>query len=246
MARTKQTVKTTEAQSENKMTPVVENIVSEPEVKTLTKVKRTKSKVSQSDEPAPEPVSENVVVQETVLSEPTNQVVSSLVDEAPLVSDNEVSLIAQSDEFFGKLQQLGLLISSLKSEYRVLEKKWSRELKVAQKLNSRRKRKSGNRAPSGFVKPTKISDELANFLGKEVGTEMARTAVTRDINTYIRTNQLQDKENGRKINPDAKLASLLKLSTTDELTYFNLQKYMSPHFHKNVKVEPLLESQVSL
>jgi upstream activation factor subunit UAF30 len=134
-----------------------------------------------------------------------------------------------------KLQQLAVAISALKSEYRALEKKWSREVKTAQKQTNRRKRKAGNRAPSGFVKPTKISDELASFLGKDKGTEMARTDVTREINTYIRTNKLQDKDNGRKINPDKKLAALLKLKTTDELTYFNLQKYMSPHFAKAVK-----------
>jgi upstream activation factor subunit UAF30 len=110
-----------------------------------------------------------------------------------------------------------------------------RELKSAQKLNTKRKRKAGNRAPSGFVKPTKISDELAKFLEKPTGSEMARTEVTRDINKYIRTNNLQDKENGRKINPDTKLAALLKLKKTDELTYFNLQRYMSPHFAKAVK-----------
>jgi hypothetical protein len=61
---------------------------------------------------------------------------------------------------------------------------------------------------------------------------MARTEVTRDINKYIRTNNLQDKKNGRKINPDNKLAALLKLEKNDELTYFNLQRYMSPHFAK--------------
>ena len=154
-----------------------------------------------------------------------------------VVVDNETSLTEQSVEFMGKLQQLAVAISALKTEYRALEKKWSREVKSAQKQTNRRKRKAGNRAPSGFVKPTKISDELASFLGKDKGTEMARTDVTREINTYIRTNKLQDKDNGRKINPDKKLATLLKLKTTDELTYFNLQKYMSPHFAKAVKVE---------
>jgi chromatin remodeling complex protein RSC6 len=54
--------------------------------------------------------------------------------------------------------------------------------------------------------------------------------VTREINAYIRTNNLQDKENGRRINPDSKLKSLLKLKKGEELTYFNLQRYMSPHF----------------
>jgi len=162
-----------------------------------------------------------------------------VVDATPVVADADVEapLAEQSVEFLAKLQQLGVLISSLKSEYRTLEKKWSREVKTAQKQSSKRKRKAGNRAPSGFVKPTKISDELASFLGKDKGTEMARTDVTREINTYIRAHKLQDEKNGRKINPDTKLATLLKLKKTDELTYFNLQKYMSPHFAKAVKAE---------
>jgi upstream activation factor subunit UAF30 len=149
----------------------------------------------------------------------------------------ETPLAEQSIEFLSKLGQLGVLISALKTEYRSLEKKWSKELKTAQKQSSKRKRKTGNRPPSGFVKPTKISDELASFLGKDKGSEMARTAVTRDINTYIRDNNLQDKTNGRKIIPDAKLSALLKLEKADELTYFNLQRFMSPHFAKTVKGE---------
>ena len=142
------------------------------------------------------------------------------------------SLMEQSGEFLVKLQQLGALINALKTEYRTLEKKWTRDLKVAQKQSSKRKRKAGARAPSGFVKPTRISDELASFLAKPSGTEMARTEVTRDINKYIREHNLQDKSNGRQINPDSKLASLLKVAKTDVLTYFNLQRYMSPHFAK--------------
>lgn len=137
--------------------------------------------------------------------------------------------------FITKLQALGVAMAALKTEYRALEKTWSREIKAAQKVSSKRKRKAGNRAPSGFVKPTKISDELAGFLGKEKGSEMARTEVTREINKYIGAHQLQDPANGRQINPDAKLAKLLKLTSEDTLTYFNLQKYMSPHFAKAVK-----------
>ena len=114
-------------------------------------------------------------------------------------------------------------------------------MKIAQKATEKRKRKSGNRSPSGFVKPTKISPELAEFLGKEQGTEMARTDVTREINAYIRANQLQDPKNGRHINADAKLSNLLKLGKEDNLTYFNLQKFMSPHFQK--QADKLLENQ---
>jgi upstream activation factor subunit UAF30 len=168
----------------------------------------------------------------------TPKVEVASVTDAPVTDvalESETPLAEQSVEFLAKLQQLSVAISTLKTEYRALEKKWSREVKAAQKQSSKRKRKAGNRAPSGFVKPTKISDELASFLGKDKGTEMARTDVTREINSYIRANKLQDAANGRKINPDKKLATLLKLKTTDELTYFNLQKYMSPHFAKAVK-----------
>jgi upstream activation factor subunit UAF30 len=175
-----------------------------------------------------------------VKTEAVETVVPVVAETAPaadttVVADAEAPLAEQSVEFLAKLQQLGTLINSIKSEYKALEKKWSREVKTAQKQSSKRKRKAGNRAPSGFVKPTKISDELASFLGKDKGAEMARTDVTREINTYIRAHKLQDSTNGRKINPDKKLAALLKLKTTDELTYFNLQKYMSPHFAKAAK-----------
>ena len=135
-------------------------------------------------------------------------------------------------QFLGKLVQITSQMNALKTEFRALEKKATRELKAAQKVNAKRKRKSGNRSPSGFVKPTLISDELAKFLSKPSGTEMARTEVTREINGYIRAHNLQDKQNGRKINPDASLASLLKIKSGEELTYFNLQRYMSPHFAK--------------
>jgi upstream activation factor subunit UAF30 len=151
-----------------------------------------------------------------------------------VVADAESSLSEQSSQFFAKLQQLSVVISTLKSEFRALEKKWAKEIKTTNKSNKRKKR-TGNRAPSGFVKPTRISDELASFLGKSSGSEMARTEVTRDINQYIRANKLQDTTNGRKINPDSKLAGLLKIKQGEELTYFNLQRYMSPHFAKTDK-----------
>ena len=144
------------------------------------------------------------------------------------------SLTAKLAEYSSKLQALTALVNVVKNDYKVLEKAITKELKAAQKASKKGKRNAGNRAPSGFVKPTLISDELALFLGKDKGSLLARTAVSKEINVYIRANQLQDKENGRKINPDAKLAKLLKIQKGDELTYFNLQKYMKHHFVKTV------------
>ena len=179
-------------------------------------------------------------VKEVKASTPKVAVPNTVV-EAPVeaVETSDALLTNTFSQFLTKLQGIASSMNALKTEFRLLEKKATRELKAAQKITSKRKRKSGNRAPSGFVKPTLISDELANFLSKPTGTEMARTEVTREINGYIRANNLQDKSNGRKINPDTSLATLLKIGSDEELTYFNLQKYMSPHFAKATKALPV-------
>jgi chromatin remodeling complex protein RSC6 len=157
-----------------------------------------------------------------------------------VVEQENDEIVALSTEFSNKLNQVFSALSVLRADYKNLERKYMKELKASQKLNFRKKRKA-NRAPSGFVKPTKISVELATFLGKPVGFEMARTEVTREINKYIRANNLQDSVNGRKINPNPELAKLLKIAPTDELTYFNLQRFMSPHFQK-LNSAPLSEA----
>ena len=88
------------------------------------------------------------------------------------------------------------------------------------------------RAPSGFAKPILISNELCSFLGHPEGTEMARTEVTKQLTSYIKEHNLQDANNKRNIIPDTKLAQLLKSNPEDQITYFNLQKYMKIHFPK--------------
>lgn len=176
-------------------------------------------------------------------SAPKNAVVPKEAVEAPKTTDTVVDTEDSGNkfreimlEFNSKLQQLTVQANTLKNEFKNIEKQINKEIKTMQKTSKVRK-KSSTRSPSGFVKPTPISEELAAFLNKEKGSQMARTDVTREINAYIRAHNLQDKQNGRKIIPDTKLAKLLNLGTKDELTYFNLQKYMSPHFHKEPKPE---------
>ena len=153
--------------------------------------------------------------------------------EAELANTPADEFDVRCTEFFNSLRDLVNKSTDLKNEFKAIERLWAKRLKTVSK-SGKKKKTSGTRAPSGFVKPTLISNELALFLGKEPGTEMARTEVTREINVYIRSNKLQDTENGRIINADPALASLLRLSPSDKLTYFNLQKYMSSHFPKAV------------
>jgi hypothetical protein len=171
-------------------------------------------------EPAPVAVASTVVVDN--------------VDTPTAVADVDGSVsTALYGSVLTKLQSAQAVLASIRSEVNELKRQHARELRAANKANKRRKT-NVNRAPSGFVKPTLISNELAAFLGKPEGSVLARTEVTREVNAYIRSQNLQDKENGRKINPDAKLLKLLKLKKGEELTYFNLQKYMAAHFAKSV------------
>ena len=179
-------------------------------------VKKTKKSTKSSKSKSTKPVEAPAPVQEV----------------APVEEKKEVTLSDAFSDLLGQLASLRTQLTAVTSQARQLSKRSERELRAAVKASRKRPRKSGTRAPSGFVKPTLISKELAAFLGKAHGTEMARTDVTREINSYIRAHKLQDPKNGRHIIPDAKLRKLLKIKKDDELTYFNLQRYMSPHFAK--------------
>lgn len=184
-----------------------------------SKKNTTSSKKTSSISQVETPVQETVSTQEV-------QVKNEVHDE----TTQEESIGDIFNSFVSQLTTMRTQITALTNQLRSLRSRTEREIKTAQKNG--RKRKQTNRQPSGFVKPTRISSELCSFLGKPEGTEMARTQVTREITSYIRANKLQDPENGRNINADTKLKKLLKLGKGDKLTYFNLQKFMSPHFAK--------------
>lgn len=203
--------------------PVPVPVVATPEV-VLQEKKEKKARKPKT--PAP-------VVEEAI---PANEVVvvASPVSETP--TSDLPTLQSRLSEFGAKLQQITGLLSSTKSDYKLLEKLIAKNEKLALKNSHKKRKASGNRAPSGFNKPSLITDELATFLGKSQGTMLARTEVSKEINRYIREHGLQDKANGRRIIADNKLTSLLKLKDGEELTYFNLQKFMKHHYIKNTVV----------
>ncbi|ADX05914.1 SWIB-domain-containing protein [Organic Lake phycodnavirus 1] len=201
----------------------------------MTNTKAPKNVKPQTDVAAAKP--KKASSPKTVV-EKTPKVVEPPKEENVVLENVPQAESSVSESFANVMVLMGELNSALvntKLAMKALEKQVSKEMKVLDKFNQKKNKNKGTRAPSGFVKPTKISDELAVFLKKEKGSMMARTEVTKEMTAYIREKSLQDKANGRKILPDASLKKLLNLSASDELTYFNLQKYMSPHFEKSVK-----------
>lgn len=170
-------------------------------------------------------VEETPVVETQVVETP---VVETPVDDTPDGYDQEFLEIQE------QLKSALVLIKSLTSQVSKLEKRVARDRKVMNKKMKGRKPRvvDPNKPPSGFAKPGPISPELAKFLGVAKDEQLARTEVTRRITQYCKTNGLQKKEDGRCINPDKDLTKLLGLKKGDDLTFFNLQKYMKVHYPK--------------
>lgn len=189
--------------------------------KPTSSARKSKTASATPAEPVVEATPVEVAVSEATPSDESNTVVE------------EWSMSGDFASVLSEINSLRSALTGLAGHVRELQKKSERELKSAQKSARKRRTKNTNRKPSGFVKPTLITDELATFLGKASGTMMARTEVTREINQYIRDHKLQNPQNGRHILPDKKLGKLLRVGKGDELTYFNLQKFMSPHFVKS-------------
>jgi upstream activation factor subunit UAF30 len=126
------------------------------------------------------------------------------------------------------------LLSCLRELNRQVTRERKEVSKVVKKLNKgqRKKRRGGNKSPGGFTKPAPLSGPMCAFLEVAEGTELPRTEVTRRVNRYVKENDLQNPENKKQILADGNLKSLLYLKDDDELTYFNLQRYMKIHFLK--------------
>ena len=126
----------------------------------------------------------------------------------------------------------------------------SARLKVLQKEVNKSSRGKRKKSPvpedpdapkkvSALQKPVAISDELCKFLGFEVGSEHSRQEVTSSINSYIKEHNLQDPSNRRFIlldGSDKALALKTLLRDPDQpVTFFNIQRYLKPHYPPSAK-----------
>ena len=133
----------------------------------------------------------------------------------------------------------------------------SARLKVLQKevsKGNKRVRKSpvvdpdAPKRPSALQKPVAISNELCKFLGFDLDTEHSRQEVTAAMYAYIKQHNLQNPENRRFIvldGSDAAAALKALLRDPDQpVTFFNIQRYLKPHYPMSAKEKKDLSVEV--
>ena len=171
-----------------------------------------------------------VVVETKVAKKPLTPRVTGTDDTSKIpeikLDDN---ITVQINALIGTIANLVNELKSVQSEVKSLQKNYGKVLKEHTK-NS--KKKNTNRQPSGFAKPSKISDEMAEFLSLDKSELVPRNEITKLINKYIIDNDLRNPSDKRQIVPNKELSTLLNLQGDEKLSYFNLQKYMKHHFIK--------------
>jgi len=145
------------------------------------------------------------------------------------MTEQEVNVTEQFTNIINNLNIFKTHIIGLQQNIKQVEKSVKKQLKDLKKTITKNKNK-GNKQPSGFAKPCKVSKELCEFMNKSEGSEVARTEVTKYLIEYVKVNNLVNVNNKKIILPDIKLKSLLGIEDGHELTYFNIQKYMNKHF----------------
>jgi len=107
--------------------------------------------------------------------------------------------------------------------------------KIVRKIKAKQDDPTGEKAASraknnGFNRKQAISEKLRKFLDLPEGELVSRSTVTRAINKYVTENSLKHPDNGRLLMLDDKLKNLLQPPDDVQITFLNLQKYLSPHY----------------
>lgn len=135
------------------------------------------------------------------------------------------------------------MIEALTAKVDALAKEQKAMMKLLRKIRTHQEDPEGEKAKArtannGFNRPLKVSDDLKKFLVLADDETISRSEVTRRINKYVTDNGLKHPDNGRRIILDDKLTALLNPPADLEITFLNIQKYLSPHYIKDEAPAP--------
>lgn len=210
-----------------------------------TKVTATKTKATKAKPATKTSTKTKTKVMATTVPKATVAVAKAAPVSPPVpnAASDGTSVIARIQTLQTTIGELSTKLRSLTKELTSIQKEYAKDIRILSRqaaIAQKKKKSGGNGTVSGIAKPGYISPELCKFIGKDVGTEMARTEVIKHVNQYIKEHGLQDAKNKRIIRPDTKLQSLLQTKKNDEVTYFNLQTYMKRHYANPTKSATLV------
>ena len=142
------------------------------------------------------------------------------------------------------MESLVAEVASLRSDIKNLTK-LVRQVKSIQDDPTGEKRKT-RAANNGFNRKMEITPELRTFLNLSETDKISRSEVTRKINVYINDKGLKHPDNGRHIIMDENLKSLLSPPDGIQVTFLNIQKYLSPHYLKVADLESSTDAEISV
>ena len=128
-------------------------------------------------------------------------------------------------------------LESLSTDIASIHKELKNLAKLVRKVRNHQEDPTGEKAQArtknnGFNRQMEVSDKLKVFLELSEGETISRSDVTRRVNAYIKEKDLKHPDNGRVICLDDKLTSLLAPPDGEQVTFLNMQKYISPHYVK--------------
>ena len=122
-----------------------------------------------------------------------------------LVNQNNIK--TEFQDLLSVIQSFKSQLSLMAGKVKNLEKSVNKKIKTLEK-EAAKNRNKGNRKPSGFATPTKISDDLCKFMNKPKASALARTEVTKYIISYIKDNNLQSTTNKKIMENNIKILSI--------------------------------------
>jgi chromatin remodeling complex protein RSC6 len=172
---------------------------------------------------------EPVVTEVAASTEPAAAAADEEAKTQPSVAGDNIS--SRFNTLLEKLTAMATETRELTTLVRNLQKEHAKFVRDNHRNIAKRQNKP-KRVASGFAKPTLLSDEMYEFLSIPKGDVVVRNDVTRKLNQYVVSNNLRDEKDKRRIMPDAPLKKLLNIGDGEQLTYFNIQKYIKHHFLK--------------
>ncbi len=140
------------------------------------------------------------------------------------------------------------MFTAIQTELAAIRAENKQLTKLVRKIKAKQDDPDGTKAEersknNGFKKPLDVTEALRTFLGLAEGEQISRSEVTKRVSAYVTSQNLKHPDSGKVIVLDDKLKVLLNAPEGEQITFLNIQKYLSPHYIKSATAAPPKEKK---